>query len=288
VIKHISSTANKVVDALSRKCLLLQEFKVKTLGFDDLRDMYVDDPHFKEAYEAAESPVLMDRSQWAKYMIQEGLLFRGNQLCIPNCSMRENLLKEKHSGGLVGHSGHDKTFSKLRKSYFWIGMRSEVKRFVDRCRIFQHSKGRKQNVGFYQPLHIPERPWDAIRMDFVFGLPRTQIGCDSIFVVVDIFSKMAHFIPCQKTSDATHMTNLFLKEVIRIHSLPRSIVSDRDTKFIGNFWRTLWKKLGTNFLFSSVYHLQTDGQTEAINKSLGDLLRSLVTEHHNSWDNILL
>jgi hypothetical protein len=94
VIKHIFGTANKVVDALSRKCLLLQEFKVKTLGFEDLRDMYVDDPDLKEVYEATKNPVLKDRSQWVEYMIQEGLLFKGNQLCIPNCSMRENLLKE--------------------------------------------------------------------------------------------------------------------------------------------------------------------------------------------------
>jgi hypothetical protein len=100
VIKHISGTANKVVDALSRKCLLLQEFRVKTLGFDYLREMYQTDPDFKEAYEAAENPILRDRSQWEKYMIQEGLLFKGNQFCIPKCSMRENLLKEKHSEGL--------------------------------------------------------------------------------------------------------------------------------------------------------------------------------------------
>jgi hypothetical protein len=220
-------------------------------------------------------------------MIQEGLLFRGNQLCILNCSMRENLLKEKHSGGLAGHFGHDKTFEKMSESYFWPGMRAEVKRFVDRCRICQHSKGRKHNVGFYQPLPIPEKPWDEISMDFVLGLSRTQRGVDSIFVVVDRFSKMAHFIPCQKTSDATHIANLFFKEIVRLHGLPKSIVSDRDTKFIGNFWRTLWKKLGTNLMFSSAYHPQTDGQTEVVNRSLGDLLRSLVTEHHSSWDNIL-
>ena len=84
---------------------MLQEFKVRTLGFDDLKDMYADDSDFKEAYEAAENPVLRDRSQWIEYVIQEGFLFKGNQLCIPNCSMRENLLKEKHSGGLAGHFG---------------------------------------------------------------------------------------------------------------------------------------------------------------------------------------
>src|ERR1700678_4560473 len=127
-------------------------------------------------------------------MIQDGLLLRGNQLCIPKCSMRENLLKEKHSGGLVGHFGHDKTFVKLSESYFCPGMWLEVKLFIDRCRVCQHSKGRKKNGGIYQPLPIPERPWEAISMDFVLGLPRMQRAHDSIFVVVDRFSKMAHFI----------------------------------------------------------------------------------------------
>jgi hypothetical protein len=85
----------------------------------------------------------------------------------------------------------------------------------------------------------------------------------------------------------THIANLFFKEVIGLHGLLKSIVSDRDTKFIGHLWRTLWKKIGTNLMFSSAYHPQMDGQTEVVNRSLRDLLRSLVIEHHSQWDSIL-
>ena len=95
---------------------------------------------------------------------------------------------------------------------------------------------------------------------------------------------MAHFIACKKTNDATNIANLFFSEIVKLHGFPLSTVYDRDTKFFGHLWRTLWKKLGTNLSFKSSYHPQTDGQTEVVNKSLGNILRSLVYEHPKQWD----
>ncbi|KAK8652108.1 hypothetical protein V6N13_061132 [Hibiscus sabdariffa] len=146
------------------------------------------------------------------------------------------------------------------------------------------AKSKVMPHGFYTPLPIPEAPWMDISMDFVLGLPRTKNNKDSIFVVVDRFSKMAHFIPCNRTNDASHVANLFFREIMRLHVIPKTIVSDRDVKFLSHFWRALWNKIGTRLLFSTSCHPRMDGQTEVVNQVLSMQLRAIIRKNLKKWE----
>jgi hypothetical protein len=262
--------------------VLLNQPEVKVLGLESLKGLYNNDPKFSEPYNHCK-----DGKGWRKYHIHDGFLFRANKLCVPNSFVRLFLLEESHGGGLTCHFGQKKTYELLGDHFYWPKMRRDVIRFVERCITYHKAKSKLNPHGLYTPLPAPNIPWEDISMDFILGLPRTQRENDSIFVVVDRFSKMAHFIPCNKSDDASHVANLFFREIVRLHGMPRTIVSDRDVKFMSYFWKTLWAKLGTKLLFSTTCHPQTDGQTEVVNRTLSMLLQTMVKKNLKIWEDCL-
>ena len=281
LLKHKAGTLNSVADALSRRHTLLTTLQAKVVGFEVIKELYKDDPDFRKAWNYTEA------QPFQQFHRHEDFLFRGKTLCIPQCSLREAIIWEAHNGGLAGHFGRDKTVALVKENFYWPKLERDINRHIQRCRTCHLAKSKSQNTGLYMPLPVPDAPWEDVSMDFILGLPRTQRQKDSIMVVVDRFSKMAHFIPCQKTNDVVQVAESYFKEIVRLHGIPKTITSDRDVKFLSHFWRTLWKKMGTKLQFSSASHPQTDGQTEAVNRILGNLLRSFVGKNLKQWDLIL-
>ncbi|GKV03596.1 hypothetical protein SLEP1_g15871 [Rubroshorea leprosula] len=281
ILKYKSGVQNRVADALSRRHALLTSLQMKVIGFEVIKELYEDDPDFSNIWQATPNQAFQ------QYHRQQDYLFKGNRLCVPHCSLRDSIIWEAHNGGLASHFGRDKTLALVKESFYWPKLEQNVIRHIQRCKVCHQAKTINQNIGLYLPLPIPTSPWEDVSMDFVLGLPRTQRSKDSIMVVVDRFSKMAHFIACQKTNDASLIAELYFREIVCLHGVPKTITSDRDVKFMSHFWRTLWRKMGTQLQFSSASHSQTDGQTEAINKILGNLLRSFVGKNLRQWDLVL-
>ncbi|WVZ87856.1 hypothetical protein U9M48_034431, partial [Paspalum notatum var. saurae] len=276
VIKHKKGKDNVIADALSRRYAMLSQLDCRIFGLESIKEQYANDDDFKD--------VILHCKQgrtWDKYVINEGFVFRANRLCIPVGSVRLLLMREAHGGGLMGHFGVKKTQDVLSTHFFWPRMKRDVERFVARCTTCHKAKSRLNPHGLYMPLPVPSTPWEDISMDF------DKEGRDSIFVVVDRFSKMAHFIPCHKSDDAVNIANLFFQEIVRLHGMPSTIVSDRDAKFLSHFWRTLWNKLGTKLLFSTTCHPQTDGQTEVVNRTLSTMLRAVLKKNLKMWEECL-
>ena len=155
----------------------------------------------------------------------------------------------------------------MERQFYWPGLK-----IVGQCCTCQLAKHRKQNTGLYTPLPMPDRTWPDVSIDFVLGLPRTFRKHDSILVVVNRFSKMAHFLPCSKTSDDSKIAKLYFDKIVKLYGLPKTIVSDRDVRFMSYFWKTLWHLVGTKLKFSMAFY----PQTEVVNHSLGNLFWCLM------------
>ena len=284
VINHRVGIENKATDALSRLIITLHRMSAHVIRFDRLKYEYSACPDFDIIYDEVSNG---NRHEYVDFLAENSYLFKVTKLCIPQTSFRDLLIWDMQVGGLVGHFGSDKTITLVEDRFYWPFLKKNVARIVAQCRICQLAKVKKQNIGLYTHLPVHHEPWKDVSMDFVLGLPMTSRGHDSILVVVDRFSKMTRFISCNKTNDASHVAKLFFREVVKLHGLPSTIVSDRDVEFVSYFFKTIWKLFGTTLKFSYTFHPQTDGQTEVVNHSLCDMLKCLIGIKQGVLDLIL-
>ena len=167
-------------------------------------------------------------------------------------------------------------------------MKREIAEWVTKCYMCQRVKAEHQRPsGLLQPLDIPEWKWEQVTMDFVVGLPTTRSKHDAIWVIVDRLTKSAHFLPINEKSTMDKLVQLYLKEIVTRHGIPKSIVSDRDHRFNSRFWRQFQGCLGTKLKMSTTYHPQTDGQSERTIQTIEDMLRSCALDFKGNWDDHL-
>ena len=227
------------------------------------------------------------RNNDPRFQFQDGLLYYEGLLYVPEGPCRLRVLQSRHDFPSAGHFGYNKTMELISRDFWWPQMWKTVKDYVTTCDTCSRSKiPRHRPYGLLQPLPIPETPWTSISMDFIVDLPPSKTF-DSIFVVVDRLTKMAHFIPCHKTVTGEETTRLFVDNVYRLHGLPNDIISDRGTQFTSKFWQSLFKILGVEIKLSSAYHPQTDGQTERVNQVLEQYLRCTINYHQDNWVDLL-
>lgn len=195
------------------------------------------------------------------------------------------LLHEHHDSPTSGHLGKDKTLESISRNFYWPGMARDVRLHTRTCDACQRNKSSTHKPsGLLHSLPIPTRPWESISMDFITCLPKTAQGHDAILTVVDRLTKLAHFIPTTSTVNAPQTGRLFFDHIFRLHGLPQSIISDRDTRFTSKFWSSLFKLVGTKLAMSTANHPQTDGQTERLNRVIEEMLRAYVNSRYNDWD----
>jgi hypothetical protein len=299
--------ANVVADALSRKaschCLtvktsditLCQEMEKLNLGMiqqGTLNQLKLESVLLQRIIDAQRSDKGMKhihekmKAGKAKCFRKDdqGILWFNNRIVVPkNDEVHQQILDEAHLSRYSIHPGSTKMYHDLKQHYWWTKMKIEIARYVARCDTCRRVKAiHMKTAGPLQSLPIPTWKWEDISMDFIVGLPRTSKGFDSIWVIIDRLTKIAHFLLVKTYYPVITYAEMYIARILSLHGIPKTIVSDRGPQFVSKFWEELHKSLVTMLLHSSAYHPQTSGQTERVNQ-----LRACVLEFPQKWDDCL-
>ena len=216
---------------------------------------------------------------------KDGHLWYEKKICIPEDEgLRTTIISQCHDNSLAGHGGIAKITELVSGQDYWPKMRETIKRYVKNCDTCQRSKAvRHAPYGLLQPNKVPDQPRRSVGMYFITDLPKSD-GYDTILVVIDRLTKMRHFISCKKDLDARQFAALFMQHIVRLHGIPRDIITDRGSLFTSGLCKQITEKLEIERRLSTAFHPQTDGQTERTNAILEQYLRAYINYQQDNWN----
>ena len=270
-----STTPERVVEvSTGRGASASPERLDETLGFSTEPESSGVDPSPPFEVPSLGGDKVRRGEKYRHYSIDDEYLLYKGRVCVPATGdFRRQILIKSHDSPSAGHPGIQKTYALVKRQFYWPSLFKDVQDFVLQCKKCQVNKHERLKVGgLLHPLDIPKGKWESISMDFIIGLPQTNRGNDSVWVVVDKLTKMVKFIPTKKTVKTPELARLFIEHLYKLYGLPADIVSDRDRKFDSHFWREVFQKLETTLSMSTADHPQSDGQTERVNQVLEDML----------------
>jgi len=248
---------------------------------EEVRETANKDPQYqevrkkKEAALAEAAPEAWEGKENDGIELQDHLLYRKKKLWVPGKCIPW-VMESEHDTKVAGHMGQDKTIKLIRRNFWWPKMNERIIEFVRSCPKCQLNKTAcHQPYGLSSPLELPYAPWQSIAMDFITELPLSE-GCDQLWVIIDRFTKMAHFLQL-KEKTAADLAKIFAREIWRHHGTPTDIVFDRDSRFTSEVWKEFLGLLKIRPRMSTAFYPQTDGQTERLNQTIEAYLRAFVT-----------
>lgn len=266
-ILYKKGAENRAADALSRRLGTDQgELNAVSMSvpvwLNEVMGSYAADPDTQSTMAA----LSISGSKVPGYGLRDGILHYKNCIWVGKSpELHQCILHSLHASPAGGHSGINATYQRVKSLFAWTGLKGDVTRFISSCDICQRAKVEHVKYpGLLEPLPVPDHAWQMVSLDFIEGLLKSN-KFNAILVVVDKFSKYAHFIPLSHLFTALQVAQAYMQEVFRLHSMPQSIISDRDRIFTSTFWQELFRLSHTQLRMSSSYHPQTDGQTERVN-----------------------
>ena len=250
----------------------------------ELRAAYLSDPMYGDPDAVKPNPC-RPRRVYAR----NGLWYRHGVICVPDSiNIKRKILTELHDSQVAGHGGQARTVQLLRRFFWWQSLDADCKKYVQGCDQCQRNKAStRKYAGKLMQHEVVTQKWQQVSMDFITHLPVTPAGNDSVMVVVCTLTKMAHFIACSEKMSSEKTAELYIKEVFRLHGWPQVLITDRDTRFTSEFFRSLCTQLNVRQAMSSARHPETDGQTERMNRVLEETIRHYVNSNMDNWDTLL-